>query len=488
MSDFRITVLRASRWAGAVRFVSRSLNLLQLFVLSRILGPVDFGLVGIALLVYSFVDSMTSLGLNDALIQTKEQSDADLHTLFFVNIIRGVILFVVVLAVAYPVVSYLKEPRSLPYVLAIGLMPLLACSHNPGVVLFQKNMDFRSEFKYLITGTLISCLATIFVSLLTRSGWALIFGMMLENGIQSVMSYRMCKFRPRFVFSRESFNSMFRFGKWLLGTQFLKYFAQQAPAWAIVSMSGATSLGLYQVASKLSQALGNEFSKFVSAVAFPTFSKISGNIPKMLAVYLSSQRIILSVSGLIFGILMCMSEHVIITFLGGKWIAASPIVLIVAILAFIQSIGAQVEVSKALGLPRFIFVMSVFRTFGVLVLVVPLTKAYGPIGSALSILLPVVCLLPITMNRILQELNGSRIGYGKIIGPPIIAILGCMVAIGMIKSEVPRNAAGFFILLTVYSILYLVLIIKMDFVLNGGICGEFIKMFNSLGFFRRRSA
>jgi O-antigen/teichoic acid export membrane protein len=208
----------------------------------------------------------------------------------------------------------------------------------------------------------------------------------------------------------------------------------------------------------------------------------------MLAVYLSSQRIILSVSGLCFGILICMSEHVIITFLGGKWTAASPIVLIVAILAFIQSIGAQVEVSKALGLPRFIFVMSVFRTFGVLVLVFPLTKVYGPIGSALSILFPVVCLSPITMNRILRELNGSKIGYGRIIGPPIIAIVGCMVAIGMIKTEVPRSAAGFFILLTVYSIVYLVLIIKMDFVFNGGICNEFTKIFNSLGFSGRRSA
>ena len=55
-------VVRGGFWVFALRITSRGLTLIRTIVLARVLAPSDFGLMGIALLTMSALETFTQTG------------------------------------------------------------------------------------------------------------------------------------------------------------------------------------------------------------------------------------------------------------------------------------------------------------------------------------------------------------------------------------------------------------------------------------------
>jgi len=65
-------VAKGGFWVFFLRIVNRGFSLIRLIILARILSPNDFGLMGIALLTMSTLETFSQTGFQQALIQKKE--------------------------------------------------------------------------------------------------------------------------------------------------------------------------------------------------------------------------------------------------------------------------------------------------------------------------------------------------------------------------------------------------------------------------------
>src|SRR5688500_18075988 len=97
----------------------------QLVILSRLFDPEIFGLMGLLLIIINFSSIFADLGVSNAIIQRKEINREELSSLYYLNIIIGLLLFLI-LALCAPWISALfDEPRLTGYLRWIAIIYLI---------------------------------------------------------------------------------------------------------------------------------------------------------------------------------------------------------------------------------------------------------------------------------------------------------------------------------------------------------------------------
>src|ERR1700678_2504385 len=139
-------VARGTGWVVAWRVVSRNLGLLSTLVLVRLLRPEDFGLVALATGFANTVDSLSAVGVQDALIREPSPGRDMYDTAFCLNIIRGFVTAVIIAAVAWPIADFFTDPRLVNVMLALAGSMLISAFANIGIVDFRRDFEFHKEF------------------------------------------------------------------------------------------------------------------------------------------------------------------------------------------------------------------------------------------------------------------------------------------------------------------------------------------------------
>ena len=93
---------RGAGWVIGWRLVTRSLGLISTLFLVRLLHPADFGLVTLAMSFGQAIDSLSSLGVEEAVIREKHPTRDLYDSAFTINVIRGFATAVVVALAAWP--------------------------------------------------------------------------------------------------------------------------------------------------------------------------------------------------------------------------------------------------------------------------------------------------------------------------------------------------------------------------------------------------
>src|SRR3712207_6638938 len=93
--------------AQGLRFV---INLGSTVFLARLLTPYDYGLIGMVVVLTGFIALFKSMGLSAATMQRSEVTDAQVSTLFWINVAVGVLLALATAAAAPGVAWFFGEP------------------------------------------------------------------------------------------------------------------------------------------------------------------------------------------------------------------------------------------------------------------------------------------------------------------------------------------------------------------------------------------
>src|SRR6185436_7707957 len=122
--QFGKVALRGSIVTGISQVVKIGLQFLSVVVLARLLVPEDFGLVASVGPIVAFVALFQNLGLQQAVVQRAEMTDAALNRMFWIMAAVGLACTVTVVLVSPAVAWFYGDPRMRDITIAAGL-PLL---------------------------------------------------------------------------------------------------------------------------------------------------------------------------------------------------------------------------------------------------------------------------------------------------------------------------------------------------------------------------
>ena len=373
---------------GALRIVTRLLAFVRIAILARILVPAQFGLYGIAALALSLLETFTETGINVFLIQLKKDINEYINTAWVVSIVRGFLISIVIFFSAPLISGFFSFPDALPLLQLISIVPIIRGFINPSIVKLQKNLKFNQEFKLRTAIYLVDALIVVIVAFTTRSAISLVWGLVGSSILEVILSFTYMKPRPAWSADMKKLKQIIERGKWVTGYRILDYLYQNLDDAIVGKLLGATPLGIYQVAYKISSLPVSEVAEVFSKVTFPIYVKITADPVRIKKAFLKTAKTSSLIMVLMGLAIIIFPREIVLIILGENWLSTVPILRVLAVFGVLKGI-VGIPQSFFLAKEKQEYVTAVtFATLATLMIsIFPLVNRYGTVGAAYSAVL-----------------------------------------------------------------------------------------------------
>lgn len=397
--------IKGFSFLSAVRLITRAISLVKNIVIARILYPSQFGAFGIATLVLTFTEIITETGINTFLIAEKDEIDEYIDTSWLVSILRGFIIFLIIFAMSPIISAFFKNNDSRYLLMLISLVPLIRGFINPSVIKFQKHLYFHKEFFYRTSILLVEGLSSIFLILLTRKTESLIYSMLISAAFETAASFFIVNPRPKLNFKLDLLKKVIGYGKWITASTIFNYFYQHGDDITVGRVLGATSLGLYDMAYRISLVPLSDISDVVSKVTFPVYVKISDDHKRLKRAFLKTLGVVILFTLPISIVLFLFPKEIISVIFGERWLPASSALRILGIFGFVRAISSFAQgVFLSLGRQDIFTLISLVGLVGLGATIIPFTIAWGITGAAGSALVGTAVTIPFIIYNLHKHL------------------------------------------------------------------------------------
>lgn len=461
-------VVRGGAWILGLRIYNRGLGFIRTIILARLLAPEDFGLLGIAMLAISTIETFSQTGFETVVIQKKGDVELYLDTAWTVSVIRGALLFVILFISAPFVAHFFNTSQATLIIRVIAISTLISGFRNIGIVFFQKELEFNKQFFYEFISAFVDLIVAVILAFILRDVWALIWAGLAGNVVRLVMSYIIHPYRPNIRLNKYEIKVLFSFGKWLLGSSIVTFLVTQGDDILVGKILGITALGMYQMAYLISNLPTTEITHVIAQATFPAYSKMQDDLPKLRIAFLDIFQLTAFISiPLSLGILILAPEFTQI-FLGEKWLPMVPVLQILVLAGLIRSIAATLgPFFVGIGRPDIDTKGQIIRLIGLMITIYPLTLYWGLIGASISVLFS-ISVFVFVFSFMFIKISGCRLkDFFKMILVPIIFSLFMITMIIIFKKLFNLHGILEFVFLVAIGITcYILAMFLLDNILN----------------------
>jgi len=404
MKDIRGKMARGAAWMVAFKMLERCLALTSTLVLVRVLVPADFGIIAMASSLIAMLDLFSAFGLDVALIQRPGNSREHYDTAWTLNIIAGASVSCIMLAMAWPISWFYHEPRLVLVVCLLAPNALIQGSENIGIVAFRKEMDFRKEFRFLLSRRMVAVALTLPMAILLRNYWALVIGMLGGRIGGVILSYAFHPFKPRLSLAKVG--DFFHFSKWVMVQNALTFLKERAADLIIGRVLGAHSLGVFNVSNEIASIPGTELIAPINRAVLPGYALLANDRPALRREFLSVMAVVAVVALPAVTGIACVAPFVVAAILGPKWHEATTVLAVLAFYGVFQAILSNAySAFLAIGKPRtFVRITAVYVAID-LPLLLLFTHTLGVVGAAWAHIVAVIVTLPLSVMLISRDLG-----------------------------------------------------------------------------------
>lgn len=252
------------------RLVTRGLGVISTLILARVLVPQDFGIVAIATTYVAAFDSVSSVGLQEAILRTDGAEERLHDTAFTLAIGRGVINGALVALSAPFAASFFNEPRITPVLFVLAVLTVLEGFENIGVVDFRRQMRFDKDFQLFLLPRLVAVVVTIGCALMFKSYWGLVIGITAQRLVRLAATYLLHPYRPNF--SIMGWRQIFSFSFWTWASSLATLARDRCWTMVIGRFFDSASVGIFTMASEIGMLPISEFMYPICRALFAGFS------------------------------------------------------------------------------------------------------------------------------------------------------------------------------------------------------------------------
>ncbi|EMA40677.1 export protein [Halococcus hamelinensis 100A6] len=455
-------------WVTITNVLDRFLQLVIVLFVARIIGPDDYGVMALALVVMSGLTQLSRLGIDAALIQREEANvDAYLDTAWMMQNARGVlvaaILFLVAPFMASPAVF--DQPELTPVLRVLALSPLLSGLQNPGLLYLKKDLRFDKQFFYTISGTVFYVLVALGVAFVTQSVWALVFGLVASDFVRLIASYIVDDYRPWPRFDLGHARELFGYGKWIFASGVVLFLIMEGDDAFVGWYLGAAVIGLYQLGYQISNAPATEVTQTISSVVFPTYAKMQNDERQLRDGFFKTVQLTTFVSFPVAVGIAAVAPTFVNTFLTEEWGPMVPLIQLLAAWGLLRSLGATTgPLFQAIGRPEIATKIQFGKLVIIALLIYPATARYGAVGTALVIVgNSLVFSEPVSTYLAVRIVDGS---YAELLGlvayPAVASAVMGLAVFGVHTAGIATGVVEFCLLVVVGAAVYTVCVVAFE--------------------------
>ncbi len=311
--------LKGSFWNFLNMGINQLRNFVVSLVLARLLLPTDFGVIAMALVLNTILDSIVDFGLGDAIIRKSNVEEEELSTVFWLNILLGGACSLIVFLSA-PLFSHFFEIPILKDIVKVTSFSfVIAAISSLQSSLFHKKLDFKKPFIARLISGCLSGITGIAMALLGYGVWSLVFSHLLGWITYSLGIWMSSSWRPTFIFCPSKIKDLWQFGWKMTLTTIINRLLRQLDTFIIGKLYSAASLGYYNRAKSLNNLIIETSFSAIRSTMLPTLSKLQDN-NELLKISVSKLlHIIIFITLFVSGIMYVSADDIIILLYTEKW-------------------------------------------------------------------------------------------------------------------------------------------------------------------------
>ena len=423
--DSKLTKAYVWTTAGSVakNFAGFAISL----VLAKLLGPAEYGLLGMAMVFTNILVILQDCGIGQAVVYYQEERSG-LSLYFTTAAIIGGVLTLLAFFIAPVIAWFYQQPAITPVVRALSSTLMLGSLYSVGQGLLVREFDFRLLAIIELSSTVIAGVTGIFCALAGLGVWALVINVIFSGLLQTVA---VCWFvRPRFTTQLDlaKLRDILRWGLPLTGASMLWQVYENSDYLVVGKMLGQTAVGYYTMAFRMATLVNSRVASIINRVSFPTFSTVQTDYPELIAHWNSiTERIGL----LVFPIstALALNAHDFLLILGKKWLPAEiPLQLLCLLGSLKPLISTMTNCMCAVGRTKLSFYFSLTNAIALPLAFIVACRVGGVVGVAVAwcVVAPVV--FTWFLMRTLHHVRGSLTGYASSLVPGILISAGAAAA------------------------------------------------------------
>ncbi len=317
-------------WSSVDKFTTLVIQFVLGIVLARILLPEDYGLIGMITIFMAISQALIDSGFVAALVQKKEVTNRDYSTVFYFNILTGIVLYTILFFSADLIANFYEEPQLIALIRVIGLNIIIIATSLIHRAILTTKIDLKTQAISNVTSALIAGVLGIYLALKGHGVWALVYQYLARNILMTLMFWFLNRWKPLFVFDKKSFNGLFNFGSKLMLSDLLRVFFNNIYFIIIGKIYKAEELGFFTRATLFKQVPGTLLTTILQSVTFPILVTVIEDEVKVKKLLVRSVRL---TGFLLFPIVISLvffAKPLILVLLTEKWL---PTVLLLQILS-----------------------------------------------------------------------------------------------------------------------------------------------------------
>lgn len=389
MKNIKQKAISGIKWTSLSSGIIALVQIAQVSILARLLSPSDFGLMAIVMVVIGFSRIFSDMGISNAIIHKQNTSHRQLSSLYWLNIVSGLTLFLIISALSPLIALFYKEPKLTELLIILATSFIIIAIGNQYRVLFQKELRFNMMAKIEMTAAFGAFYVAVLSAIKDFGVYALVYASLtnavISSGLFLFLGLR--EHKPSFVFKYNEIKEYVGFGMYQMGDSTLNYFNSEFDVILIGRLLGTEALGVYSIVKQLVMRPAQIINPIITRVTFPVMAKVQDDNEQLKKIYLKTINYLASVNFPIYITIAVLAEPIVMIMFGKTWQQGIPILQILSIYAMVRSTGnpigslvmakGRVNLSFFWNLSLFIFIP----------LVIWFGSDFGLIGIASSLLL-----------------------------------------------------------------------------------------------------
>ncbi|MFK7782981.1 lipopolysaccharide biosynthesis protein [Psychroserpens sp.] len=312
-------------WSFIESFSKQGINFIIGIILARLLLPEEFGLIGMIAVFIAISTSLINSGFTQALIRKKDCTDTDYSTVFYFNLIVGILLALSLFFAAPYIELFFDEPQLNSIVKVFSVVLIFDAFSIIQRTQLIKRIDFKLQTKITLIADVASGIVAIIMAYYGFGVWSLVVKQLIGRGLHSILLWFCNKWMPNLIFSKSSFKELFGFGSKLMLSGLFSSIFQNIYLLFIGKFFSAADLGFYTRADQFKKLPSQNINSAIQRVTFPVLSELQDDIPRLKSTFRQIMRSAMFITAVLMIGLGAVSESLILTLLGSKWSESIPL-------------------------------------------------------------------------------------------------------------------------------------------------------------------
>jgi lipopolysaccharide exporter len=341
MATLKDEAFRNMKWTGFSTTYVSAVQLINIIVLALFLTPSEIGTMSALLIIIWFTQAVSDGGLSPAIIHFKNNPAGLLNTLFYLNLLFAVILYLVVVFFADTIAQLFDEPALIEFIpIAISVI-LISAFSNQFKVFLMREIKFDLIARQEVTNVTLYSVVAIILAYFGFGVWSMIIGYItgVSFGTMILYYYGSRYWKPGITCTTEGIKPYLDFGKFQLGERITLFFNTRVDQLLVGMLLGTQALGIYTVAHNVVVSPTTRVNQIISTVMFPVFSRLQNDENALRNGYLKLVKLVTLINTPIMLGMAITAPYFIPLLFSSEWVSSIYIIQILCIYSLIRSTG-----------------------------------------------------------------------------------------------------------------------------------------------------